>query len=359
MDDLIILKCALHKIDIEASKPIEIALDINAEGLKQYTMLVLHELLESSRSRYFEFLANEELTSSILSIPSIPSVPSMLSSMVDDDCEWDRCSSLIANKLYEVEVLVQEKIQRLTNIRAGCLLQIKLSHADRISFIIVKIDHSDFLDESDLTIKSGLPTSKTRLQKAAIISLGEEKEIKDVVISDSKPTITEYWYLHFLVARQLTDSKHNTKSAFNAIDKLLKDEVKNVSPADYWFIRNDVVSYFRNEDSLVFDELVEKIEKHTIESKDLIPKFDSFIESFKKLPKSTRMPFDTQFDLDTGVIKTRINRKVVLDDNFELRINGEVDDLRSKVKASEDDGGKYIKIYSDKGYEEFKTGGGH
>lgn len=346
MDDLSILECALHKIDVEASEPQEVALDSSIEGLKQYTMLVLNELLTSSRSRYFEFLSNDEL------------VPSMLLSMIDGG-EWDKCSSEIAKKLYEVEVSTQRKIQHLTNVRDGCLLQIKINHNKCISFIVVKIDHSDFLDESDLTIKSGLPTSKTRLQKAAIIRFDENNEISDVIISDSKSTITEYWYLYFLVAKQLTDSKTNTKNAFNAIDKLLSSKVKSISPADYWFIRNDVVSYFRNEDSLVYDELIDKIEKHTVESVDFLPKFDSFIDDLKKLPESTRTPFDTQFDLEIGEIKARINRKVVLDSNFELRINGEIEDLRSKVKALEDDGGKYIKIYSSQGYEAFKIGGDH
>jgi len=46
---------------------------------------------------------------------------------------------------------------------------------------------------------------------------------------------------------------------------------------------------------------------------------------------------------------------VFVDTNFELRINGDIDDLKSRIAADSDAKGKFIKIYSDKGYNEFKT----
>ena len=55
------------------------------------------------------------------------------------------------------------------------------------------------------------------------------------------------------------------------------------------------------------------------------------------------------------MIRARIVRKVMLDINFELRINGEVRDLKSRIFADSDNKGKFIKIYSDKGYDEFKS----
>lgn len=45
-----------------------------------------------------------------------------------------------------------------------------------------------------------------------------------------------------------------------------------------------------------------------------------------------------------------------MSDNIELRINGEVADFRKKIVPESDALGKYLKIYSDTGYEEFSAG---
>jgi hypothetical protein len=239
----------------------------------------------------------------------------------------------------------------------GGLLQLKVKHDECIKFVIIKIDNSEYLDEDNLDLKSGLPTSKSRLQKAAVITFTPEHTVDEVIVSDSKSTITAYWYLSFLMAEQLQDSETNTKNAFYAIDNLLTKEVKKVSPVDYWFLRNEILNHFRNEDSLAYDELVDKVKAHKPETDEFKEKFESFVDKFENLPTKAPKPFDTQFDLVPTAIKARISKKVFLDINFELRINGEIDDLKSRIFAEQDDKGKFIKIYSDKGYDEFKTDG--
>jgi len=342
MENVDVLEYSLHRVDVKSEAPEPMALDGTAEGLKEYTQLVLEELLNSPRSRFFQFKSMNEL---------------VISSLVDiaNGEDWSTKSREIAQKLYEVELDVQEKIKQLTDVRVGGLLQLKIIHDECLKFVIMKIDNSEYLDESNLDLKSGLPTSKSRLQKAAVITFTPEHTVDEVIVSDSKSTITEYWYKAFLIAEQLQDSETNTKNAFNAIDSLLTKEVKNVSPVDYWFLRNDIVNHFRNEDSLAYDELVDKVKAHKPETKEFEDKFDSFVKKFEELPQKAPKPFDTQFELVSSSIKARIVRKVMLDTNFELRINGEVNDLKSRIFAQHDDKGKFIKIYSDKGYEEFKT----
>ncbi|MEI8666986.1 nucleoid-associated protein [Pseudoalteromonas sp. B131b] len=342
MENLEVLEYSLHRVDVKTDAPVPMALDGTAEGLKTYTELVLKELLESPRSRYFQFKDMDEL------------VPSSLVAISSGE-DWTAKSTQIAQKLYDVELIVQDKIKQLTDVRMGGLLQLKIRHDESLKFVIIKIDNSEYLDEDNLDLKSGLPTSKSRLQKAAVITFTPEHTVDEVIVSDSKSTITKYWYLSFLIAEQLQDSETNTKNAFNAIDNLLTKEVKKISPVDYWFLRNDIVNHFRNEDSLAYDELVDKVKAHKPETDEFKEKFDSFVKKFEELPIKAAKTFDTQFDLVSSSIKARIVRKVMLDTNFELRINGEVDDLKSRIFARHDDKGKFIKIYSDKGYDEFKT----
>jgi hypothetical protein len=343
MDNLIVQEYSLHKIDITSQGPVELALDGNTNDLKDYAQSVLTELLNSPRSRYFDFSSVQEL------------VPSSLISILNGG-DWKAKAVGIAQKLYDVEMNAQERIEQMgVEIRKGCLLQLKVLHDNETKFVIVKIDDDEFFDESDLKIKVGLPASKTRIQKAAVITFSDNLEIDGLLVSDSKSKITEYWYLYFLVAKQLQDSETNTKNAFNAIDKLLNKEVKSISPLDYWFLRNEIVNHFRNEEALVYDELVEKIKSHKPESEVFKKEFDTFVKKFEELPEKSSKPFDTQFDLESKVISARIVKTVMLDNNFELRINGEISDLKNKIFAEADSKGKYIKIYSDTGYNQFHS----
>ena len=336
---------ALHRMDLNSSGPVNTSQDTQAstEDLRSYAASVIEDLLSSGRACPFIFPNMNEL------------VPAALKAICEG-ADWSEKSHEIAQKLFDVETQTQERIKQLgTKIKKGGLLQLKLSQEGRTQFVITKIDDGEFFDEFELKLKSGLPKSKNRLQKAAIITFEGNNSVSELIVSDSNTKITEYWYQYFLVAKQQTDSETNTKTAFNEIDRLLNKEVKSQSSIDYWYLRNEVVSYFRNEPSMAYDELVNRIKKHKPESKVFADRFDKFIEKLERLPNSSKKPFDTQFDITTSAIKARISRKVTLDDNFELRINGEIEDLESKIVPEEDQKGKYIKIYSDTGYYEFSS----
>ena len=118
-------------------------------------------------------------------------------------------------------------------------------------------------------------------------------------------------------------------------------------------MRNDIITYFRNNDQFAYDEIVEKIRSHKPESQIINEKFENIIEKFKALPDHKTSKFDRQFELEPSVIRARIKKTIALSDNIELRINGEVADFRKKIVPASDELGKYLKIYSDAGYEEF------
>jgi hypothetical protein len=343
-ESLLIQGYSLHKVDVAEQAATLLRLDGDISDLTSYVKIVLEELIESPRSRFFAFSNDTEI------------VPRALHAIANRG-DWVVQSNIIAQKLYSAERELQDRLRHFTDIRIGGLLQVHVTHNSIPKIVIVKIDNSDFLDVENLNLKSGLPASKkNRIQKAAIVSFKPDGSVDELLLSDTKSTITEYWYLRFLFATQLTSSETNTKNAFNAIDGLLARKVKPVSSIDYWFLRNDIVNHFRNEDSLAFDDLVEKVENHTPESEAFEAVFDDFVAEFRTLPTSSTKQFDTQFDIESSAIKARIIKKVILDENVELRINGEVDNLKGKIEAQIDAKGKFIKIYSDRGYEEFKAG---
>ncbi len=331
---------ALYKMDLAFTEPQKLTLTGSTTGLEAYAELVLKELLTSERSRNYQFTDMDEL---------VPSQLLRFDGMTT--AEWLESAHKIAKKLHSVEESVQQRIKHINDVSSGGLLQLKIIHDNTLKYAVVKIDENDFLDEQTLELKSGLP-AKTRIQKAALASISGNS-ITELVLIDSKAKITEYWYLHFLVAKELNSSESNTLNAFSAIDHFLVTEVKKKSPADYFHLRNEVVCYFRNEDGFAFDEIVDIFSKQKVENNELKSEFPELIEKFKSLPNKKTKPFDTQFDIKPDVIKARIRRTIVLDTNFELRLNGEVDDIRNKIIPEKDSGGKYLKIYSDTGYDTF------
>lgn len=342
MSKLEVLAHAMFNISVVQEEISKVTLEHDVGDFQVYCGQLLDELLENSRSKSFKFRDIEEF------------VPLQLSVLVRNQDEWDIKTSKIAEKLLSVEIRAQEKIRAMNKkIKKGALLILLLSYNNEYKFVLLKIEHSDFFDEIESKIKKGLPLNRQRLQKSCLVSFNNIYDIEEVLISDTGTTISEYWWNAFLEAEELQSSELNTKNAFGSIDKFLRREVNKHSSADYIYIRNDVISYFRNNDRFAYDELVEKIKSHRPESKVIEDKFASIIEKLKDLPDQKSSKFDRLFELEPNVIKAKIKKTIVLDDNVELRINGEIENLRKKIIPEKDKIGKFIKIYSDNGFKEF------
>ena len=126
MDNLTVEEYSLHKIDVGSKEPQELALEGSTNDLKSYAQRVLTELLNSPRSRYFEFASMGEL------------VPSTLLQILNGK-DWEASTTEITKKLFEVEVKAQERVEQMgVDIRKGCLLQLKVHHDGNLKFVIVK-----------------------------------------------------------------------------------------------------------------------------------------------------------------------------------------------------------------------------
>lgn len=345
MSELKVISHAMFNISVEHEEADRVALEHGEGDFAKYCNQLLDELLENSRSKSFRFRAAEEF------------VPSHLSVLVHDQSEWDKRTLGIAEKLLSVEIEAQKKINAMKKkIRKGALLVLLLSRDNHYNFVILKIEHSDFFDEMESKIKKGLPLNRQRLQKSCLVSFNDSFDVEEILISDSGATISEYWWNYFLGSVELQSSELNTKNAFGSIESFLKREVEKHSSVDYWYMRNDIITYFRNNDHFAYDEIVDRIRSHKPESPVIHERFNDIIEKFIALPDHKKSKFDRLFELEPSVIRARIKKTIALSDNIELRINGEVADFRKKIVPDSDELGKFLKIYSDLGYEEF--GGG-
>jgi hypothetical protein len=342
MTTAFVMNHSLHSLNLKEGSPAERTIKDGSsnDSIQKYASEISKELISSPRSRAYIFHDDQELVASC--------IVGML-----DDLKWPALTEKIANKLFQVEVEAQEKISSIAEIKTGGLLQIKLIHNSQVKIILVKVDINDFLTEQDVEIRSGLPFGKDKIQKTAMITIDDDGVPIELLVSDSRAKITEYWYKYFLVAREIKDDELNTKNAFNSIEKILNSDVKNVSSKDYWYLRNDIVSYFRNEESFLFEDILNIFNRHKVESKALGDSMPKIIKKIEELPKHEKNGFDKQFDLQAKCIKAKIKRSIYLDENIELSIKGEISDFGKRISPHKDDNGRGIVIYSESGYLEF------
>ncbi|HEA50777.1 hypothetical protein LCGC14_1994070 [marine sediment metagenome] len=338
MEGLKIDQYSLHHLDVPSETATSVSLDKAHKDLEEYVVDLVQEILTLKRGRFFEFSSKTE------------EVPARILKMGTDD-EWSEHADIVAKKLIREEVDRQKKVEGIADIRKGSLLQVYAEHNSGSLILFIKIDHEKIVDASALSIRSGLPVKKDRVQKSCLARFSTADELEDLIISDSNSTISEYWWKNFLACKEKQSSKTNTSNAYVNIDNLLRRRLRKKFPADYHYLKNDLNSYFANNDGFVFQEVVDLFSNYKPENKELEAKMPEIVSSLEKLPEEKN--FDRQFDLETSGIRSKIRHKVHLAENFELRLNGDVPDLDDIVDTGSDDKGKFIKIYSESGYREF------
>lgn len=349
-----IVNFSFYSISVSEDAPMERSIAGAAEkDVKEYVEHIITEVTtppkgqQQIRGQYYHFRSNSERVAK-----------NLLEMAADlDKSEWNIRAIDNANKLLEVEKDTQVEIDRLgSKIRKGCLLQVKCLIGIEKIIALIKIDDNTFLDEEVMKLKSGLPLD-TRMQKVAILKFDTSNVVSSLLLSDTNSTISKYWRADFLIADVNRSEQENTKNAFGEIDKLLKRNIRPVSEQDYYFLRNQVILSFR-QTSFDFSDLVEKVKQYQPMNDSLDQeKVKVFIQRLEALPNDKSKGFDTQFDIDSGAIKAKLNNTIVIDEFFELKITSNIDDLATKLDVGiDDDGQKFVKIYSDKGYNKFNKG---
>ncbi|WP_335968680.1 hypothetical protein [Acinetobacter bereziniae] len=331
----------MHTIDIENEIFLRKSFPSEKKDFSSYLNTLIDEILLNEKGRAYSFISDTE------------EVFSCISEILKGG-DWEHFSEKIADKLNRCELDKQKKVSGIATLKRGNFIQVIGSKGDKTICVLTKVENDPYINEDSLDLSSGLPLKKNRVQKSCYIEFNNSTSFVEMIVSDSLPRISEYWYSAFLSAVPVTESQENTKKAYLAIDDLLRRKIKNISDTDYWYLRNDLNSYFANKDAFVFNEVIEIFNNYKPESEEVKKSLPNFIEDLKVLPKKKK--FDTQFDLDTKDISGRLKRKIILDPNIELRLTGGIDDIKNKIIPDVDEKGEFIKIYSKEGYNAFKNG---
>ena len=323
----------IHNIDLKSNFIKPVKLDNNSEDIKDYIKLLIKGIRESKNTRLFELKLNSSLKKEFLNVNS------------------SKTPQLIADKLFKEEKTAQKKYVHLTTIQKGSLLQASLLVNNKKVYIITKIDLHKYLDENELKTRVGLPFEKQVL-KACIIEF-EESSITKISICDTKEKIAEYWVNDFLELIEINSDETNTLKAFKNIDSVLIRNVKDRSGADYTFLRNNVVSYFKTHAQFQVTDFVENV-IGTYKPQKLDVKIENLKEKISNLPSNS--DFDSTFNIIESKIKHTFKHTIQLSEKLDLFIKDEVENLGNIIESFIDsEGNKCLKIKSEKGYNFFNT----
>lgn len=254
-------------------------------------------------------------------------------------------SDVIAQRLLEKEIEAEQKISQMNiRIQRGSLIQALLydENADDYTYLLAKVEHSDFVDDSDFTYKTGFSKDKKTIWKSCLIDLSHpDNNIYNAQIYSD--TVAKFWSDDFLELIAMTDNESNTISAFKALDSSLNRSIKQSAPRDHTIIRNAIIHYFKSHEHFDFGEMLDSVlnqyQPVELSQEDVT----SLRSKLSELPEKKH--FDRQFETVAKAINARIKKVYDVNAGIQIKITDEIQDIENTISAfRDDDGTKYIKI---------------
>lgn len=292
----------------------------------------------TSIREYHTRSVNTEVISSILEI---------VKNQIDTEFVTSRID-FIADRLLLKEREAQDSVGHMnTNVQKGSLIQALLydEDTDEHTYLLAKVEHTDFVDDSDFTFKSGFSKDMKKLWKSCIFKI-DNVDSASFMAKVYSNTVAKYWYDNFLELDQVISDEVNTNKAFRAIDSALNRNIKNIAPRDHMVLRNTMIAYFKTNEFIDYDTMIQNTFEsyHPVELEQ--EKMDKVIEKMRELPDKYK--FEKQFNTVSSVINARIKKVYEVCQGVQLRITDAIDDFEDTISAYRDtDGNKYIKIKTD------------
>lgn len=275
----------------------------------------------------------------------------------DDKELFDLKNDIIANRLLRKEKEAQSHVGRMNiNVRKGSLIQALLfdEENETYQYLIAKVEHSEFVDDSDYSFKTGFSKDKKTIWKSCLIDLfNPTAETFDVKIySDTK---AKYWSIDFLELVELINDETNTVNTFKAIEGFLNRNVKRASRQDYTVIRNAFISYMKSNDHIDYKNMIDTVLENYVPYELDKERIADYRTKLYKLPD--KKGFDYQFNSIPSAINARIGKVYKVTTGIEVKITDSIPNLKETIRAFQaEDGIRYLQIKTTDNdtYESFK-----
>lgn len=264
----------------------------------------------------------------------------------------------IANRLLRVEVDTQEQINRLgQRIKKGSLVQALFSDNQEYTYLLAKVEHSGFIDDTDFSMKTGFSSEQVKIWKSCVLECLNLEN--DIIVDSAKVFLdgtAKYWHNDFLELDEMVDDESNTKKAFKSIEEVLSRRVKSTAPSDYIVLRNTIVGYLKRPQHIDYNNMINSVFDQ-YQPTDLTTTDISAIKN-KLLELPEKKKFDHQFNSVPTAINARIRKVYKVNQGIEIKISDYIGDIKETIKSIEEpNGARYIQIRTndDNTFDTFKT----
>lgn len=149
----------------------------------------------------------------------ISCVLDIVKNQIDEDLMTDRMN-FIAQRLLLKEREAQKTISNMdTNVQKGSLIQALLYDEDKDSsmYLLAKVEHTDFVDDTDFSFKSGFSKDTKKIWKSCIFNI-EDIDADMFTAKVYSNTQQNIGMIVFLELEQVLSDEVNTEKAFRTID---------------------------------------------------------------------------------------------------------------------------------------------
>lgn len=277
-----IVSTVLHQIDVDSKKSQLIPISGHHSDLEGYLGDLLDEIQAKEQKRAYEFL--RETTEFFTALKSYTE---------SQDLQANVVSSNLAQRLLDKEVITDDKYGHLGasgsgHVKKGSFLQFLYRNGSSISYLGVKIEHQLFLDELDFKKKIGISIAN-KIYKACKVDFDDNSIPCKVFVYDTNSKPSTYWWSEFLELKELRNDAHNTRTAAKEVLKII-NRIKKEHPADHTLLRNSMISSFKQQGELKYDDFIEKtIKNYEPVDKNLKDKLPEIVSNLTKLPEKKRI----------------------------------------------------------------------
>lgn len=223
-------------------------------------------------------------------------------------------------KILERFVRIEKKVaerETLYKVKKCSFIVSFLKYENKFILFVGKFEPDEYYENESYKKTSGFSAKKTkRYYKITLVIFDELENNKiETHVHVLETSISKYWTNDFLEAIELTNDETNTSRSFRYLDNVLSQNFKKYYPQDYREMRNTLISEFRNNTEFKFNPFIEKvfsIQDPTCPLEKLSTIKDRTIKRFND------KNFDKNFNIVQGVIKNRMSKKYIVNDDVTI-----------------------------------------
>ena len=246
-----VLYSSLHNLDLNLDEPIRKDIPSDFESFIQSYIEYATSTNDTSR----EYTVRDKNRTVVSCLSDIFSDVLKQGDIITDLNVSDAMSDSIALKLLDTEKATQQKVQGITTIQKGSIVQALIKDGNDYSYVIAKVEHKEWFEGETLQKNFGFP-NENKVWKSAVIGLAI---VADAVMLSPIHcyinTQAKYWTELFLEVDEAKNDTTNTLAVMKAVDKVL-GPLRETAPIDYYNLRNSATHMLQTEQTINFPDMI-------------------------------------------------------------------------------------------------------